>query len=260
MKLRENSNFFSLLFSFQIFLLLIVVGFIFNFKNTEIEKEVKYYFLLDKTNFELGEDVNLKDYIQTNYTVLEYPKINFSKLGNQIITFIVERDDKIEKKQFDIEINDSTKPIISIKSSNIVISEGENIDLKNNISISDNDEFADFYIDYGVLKEGKNSIKVIAKDRSMNYSESYFDVDFLKNRESKLILDKKLDIPNTISEETIINPSPVKNNMKFLFSKGYDFNTAFDNCKLYLNKNGNGTCIPLKNDDGIYLGYEFISE
>lgn len=101
---------------------------------------------------------------------------------------------------------------------------------------------------------------MIAKDRSMNYSESYFDVDFIKNRESKLILEKKLDIPNTISEETIINPNPIKNSIKFLFSEGYDFNTAFDNCKLYLNKKGNGTCIPLKNDDGIYLGYEFISE
>lgn len=54
---------------------------------------------------------------------------------------------------------------------------------------------------------------------------------------------------------TYVAPQQSHGTEYYMFSDGYDFDTAYGACVASMNSHGNGSCTPLTGDDGNYTGY-----
>lgn len=243
----------SKLFIFLYFILSSLLVFMLsNLLNYNEQKNLfEHYFFISKTKFEIGENIDIKELVNSSYTILEWPRVDNQKIGRQNLSFKIEKDGLIDNYEVEIELFDNSKPKIVILNKNMSIKLNEEVDLKNNVLITDNDKEAYFYLNHSTLKEGLNQIEVVALDRSMNKESTFFSVDV--NLPVKKVVIENIVVPE--KENILIRDV---SNVKFLFSEGYDMKTAYDHCNEKLKKSKNGACIPIKDSNNIYLGYEFI--
>lgn len=137
----------------------------------QIEHAIKKVKLSTKT-VEVYSNIHLKDLIKSiNGTLLENPKINTKKIGKQKITFNYKNEDKIKiPYQIEIEVVDTTKPIISLVNS-YSVTVGEELDLEKELFCGDNyDSNPKCYIegDYNLNEVGKYPLTFIGEDQSEN--------------------------------------------------------------------------------------------
>ncbi len=249
MKYLKSSKLFTLLFFIQSTLLVFILFNILIYNEQEFLFE--RYFFISKTKFEIGENIDIKELVNSNYAILEYPKLDNQKIGRQNLSFKIEKEGLIDNYDIEVEFLDSSKPVIEILNKNISIRLDETVDLKSNVQITDNDKEAYFYLSHSTLKEGLNQVEVVALDRSMNRERAFFTVDVI-------LPVKEVPIEKVVVSEKDEPLIYDMSNVKFLFSEGYDMKTAYEHCNEKLKKSENGACIPIKDSNDIYQGYEFI--
>jgi len=143
----------------------------------QIKHAIKKVKLSTKT-VEVYSDIHLKDLIKSiNGTLLENPKINTKKLGKQQITFNYRNDDKIKiSYQIEIEVVDTTKPIISLINS-YSVTVGEERELEKELFCGDNyDSNPKCYIEgeYNLNEVGTYPLTFIGEDKSKNKTSHDF--------------------------------------------------------------------------------------
>lgn len=156
-----------------VLLILIVLG-IFGIIYFVNKNKIKYE--VNDLNLEIYSEVSVSSLVKSieNGTLVNGEDIiDTSKLGKQTITLKIEN--KKKNKEFDIEVNvvDTTKPVIEVDKS-ITTFLGTNIDLLTFAIVSDNSKEelkATIEGDYNIKKVGKYDLKYKATDSSGNTTE-----------------------------------------------------------------------------------------
>lgn len=132
-------------------------------------------------------------------------KIEPYVVGMQEIVLVVAKGNIFKEIPIEIEVKDTTEPVISFVSEAISIKQGEKVDLLSNVeSVVDSvdgklsyiddvsESMSGYYtiesdIDYNVV--GNYTVRVVAVDKNNNRSEEEFTVNVLKNEISMGIVD-----------------------------------------------------------------------
>lgn len=170
-------------------LLCLIVGSIAGFNIYQDYKKQKIYDSLlvefkDEIKIEYGDKIDVSTLID-NYTgEITLPAIDTTKVGRQEIVFKVSQDDVEREYQFEIEIVDTKKPVITLKQENVEIEVDDSLDISKYIkSVKDdvdgdivykekvNDEEVDYYtyndnINYKAA--GTYKVEIIAVDKNGN--------------------------------------------------------------------------------------------
>ncbi len=151
-----------------------------------------------------------------------------------------------------IAVKDLTPPVIDCKDS-FSIQQGSEFDLKQHIKVSDNvDENLSFECigSYDTMTSGQYIMQIKAVDSSGN--------EACKNISIAIIPPTKQE-PNTEKQlpqvHTQVKPSVKIQSRDYLYSDGYDMNTAGKTCSSDLHASGkSGSCEPIQDANGIYVG------
>lgn len=149
-------------------------------------KKNKIKITLSNDTIEVYKDIEIKDIINENINILNNQKIDTTKIGKQQIK--IKYKNKIWRyvETINIEIKDTEKPTILI--GNVIIEQGNDIDLVNNFLCGDNyDEKPKCHIEgtYNPNEIGTYKLKYIAEDSSKNKTEKEFILDVIEKQENK---------------------------------------------------------------------------
>ena len=127
---------------------------------------------------EVYTKANIEDYIETiEGKIIEEPKINNKKIGKQKLEFIyLNKDNKKRRGTFEIEIVDTEKPLVWLRS-NYNTKVGTDIDLQNKIICVDNYDnkpSCEINGEYDINTPGTYPLEYIAKDNSGNTFQKEF--------------------------------------------------------------------------------------
>lgn len=207
---------------------------------TLLIKSDQFYFKLSKNEFFLHEKVDLSQYLNTNGKIVNISEVK-SKVGKQVIDFIVEYDNNFITQNEEIEIKDITAPKLIINKS--VVYEDDINSINSWVKIEDDDSAT---FEYKIVS---NKIILTARDKSNNVTRKQLNIN------KKMIPKNK----NFNKQFPKIATKPIPNKKVYLYFKdGFDFNTAYDKCKKLVMENQGGECIPIAKD-GIYIGYIFTA-
>lgn len=176
----------------------------------------------------------------------------------------------VEEPKEEQEKLDLVAPVLTLNKDSIEITEGDEINYKSYIESAIDDVDGDItnkvlYFEIDTAKTGENIITYYVLDSSNNMSKKELKVN-IKEKEKELP-----EVNNKPAEETKSNnntnsntPSNKPQNKPkikekitkyFLFSDGYTMSDVVDACASELKKIGvAGTCTPLTDSNGIYLG------
>lgn len=176
----------------------------------------------------------------------------------------------VEEPQEEQEKLDLVAPILTLNKDSIEITEGDEIDYKSYIESAIDDVDGDItnkvlYFEIDTTKVGENIITYYVLDSSNNMSKKELKV-IIKEQEKELPETNNKPVEeakpnNNINSNTSSNEPQNKSEIKekitkyFLFSDGYTMSDVVDACANELKKIGvAGTCTPLTDSNGIYLG------
>ena len=212
----------------------------------------------------------------SNFTVI-CPEIKSKKLGKISLIYKIGN----EKYITHAEIVDTTKPMIYVDTKDFIFEYGTfSLEkLKSKIHIKDNYDSRDVLVCKfkGIDKvdsknPGEYPITIYTKDSSNNESEKNIVIKILekksidneskKSDKNETVSPEKpqndTDVGGVIPEYNPSTPPPNKPSYQtkdYLFSDGYDMNTAPAACQAdLLNSGRSGSCIPIQDENGIYLG------
>lgn len=152
---------------------LILGGFLIGFL---IWQEETKPILIDNLSFEINSEVVNKDLLLEGYEIIDEEKLQTNELGEHEYTIRYKKGGREKELTFTYSIVDTTKPEISANDT-YEITEGEEVDFKDKIKISDNskeDIQLEIEGEYDVNKVGEYQLKAKAKDSSGNESEKEF--------------------------------------------------------------------------------------
>lgn len=234
-------------------------------------------------SFSINDSMIDKDTIHVSNFTVNCPKIsNHDKLGETTLTYLIGEDEYT----VNATVVDTTKPVISLEKEDLVFEVNEMKDMTEYFSVSDNyDKETDIKVDVeGKLNKGKvgtYDLTIIATDSSANTSAMDVTVTIKdtkkeeeekrkeqerkqreqeqKQREEQQRQQEQQAIQNQTQSSgssysaPSVNPSITSRD--YLFSAGYDMSTAPSACQAdLLAYGGNGSCTPIQDADGIYLG------
>lgn len=142
------------------------------------EKHKLEVILKDKLEVEINSEVELLSFVKevkNGQVVSKDEKIDTSSLGKKKLTIKIIKDKKQEEYSFNINVIDTTKPVIEAKEE-VTINTYDEIDLKSLAKVSDNsneDISVELLGDYDTKKAGEYHLKYVAKDTSNN--EAVYD-------------------------------------------------------------------------------------
>lgn len=176
----------------------------------------------------------------------------------------------VEESKKEQEKLDLVAPVLTLNKDSIEITEGAEIDYKSYIESAIDDVDGNItnkvlYFEIDTTKVGENIITYYVLDSSNNMSKKDLKV-IIKEQEKELpeannksVEDTKPN--NNTNSNTSSNKPQNKPEIKekitkyFLFSDGYTMSDVVDACANELKKLGvAGTCTPLTDSNGIYLG------
>lgn len=227
-------------FYFCYIVLICALGCMFLLKDTKEITKDEEVFQLNKSVFSYANQEDIQQYLTTNLHVVEYPKIDFTKLGKQEITFLIEKEHMLQVYRAMITIVDDVKP--EVITNNIMVEENKQFILKEMVTIKDKSSFT-VNPDVLMLNDSK-IVEIEVKDEYNNTTNTNIFVEVIKTK-------KQIKQP---LKSTVFPKSK-----QFLFADGYDFNTAKLACEEALSHVLAGACLPLQVDD-IYVGYKFLPE
>lgn len=151
-----------------------------------------------------------------------------------------------------VVVKDLTPPTIECKDT-FTVTAGSSFDLRDHIKVSDNidnDLTYECIGSYHTDSAGQYIIQIKAADRAGNQASKNVSV-YVKAAPSAPHDNNQ----NTPQEHTPVKPRAEIHSQDFLYSSGYDMDTASQACSTALHASGkSGSCDPLQNDDGIYIG------
>lgn len=244
------------------------------FKTSQLQNENKvleqaYYFMIkEDVVFELNQPIKPEEIIDTNYVVLSYPTIDTTKIGKQVLKFIVSGQ-QIENIEKEIEVVDSQKPKIKLLKSNVEIMQGESLDVETLFKVEDGQTYTTHVSEYNTNQVGNQSVVIKAIDASGNEAEATLTL-IVKEKEKEMISntrDTQPVIPNPppqssnngsrVSDSTSIPKPKINLNPKYyLYKDGYNRITGFATCKQENNIEVNGGgCLLYYDESGKEIGY-----
>lgn len=191
----------------------------------------------------------------------------FNKLAN---TKIDNDEEQVKKENVKEEI-DITPPILTLNNESIEITEGDKIDYKSYIKSAIDDVDGDItdkvlYFEIDSAKIGESEIVYYVLDNSNNMAQARLKV-LVKEKPKEIVENNPVEDQNQNKSNTTTNnnndskqsenkPKESEKIIKyFLFSDGYTMNNVVDACANELKKlNRAGSCTPLTDSSGIYLG------
>lgn len=268
---------------FLSFLVYIIVG-IWQ-QTTWKPKEENIYIEYGQTKeIDISDFIDLNKYPELkNGTTIEcdakYDEKGYPKVGE----YQVKITHKIKVPIFNNEINNEKSVRLIIKDTIppslkvpdvIVIDKGTSLkeyDFSSLIEAQDNSSEANYNVDFSQVDiniAGKYKIKVTAQDKYNNQTFAEFSCE-VKEKEK---VEQNVPAQDNGSEPVQNKPSGNKNtednkkptkkdypNKDFLFTDGYTMKNVVEAAKQYLYASGkSGRCVPIKDEEGIYLGMRVI--
>lgn len=241
--------------------------------------------LIDKIgDVEVTDDMKKDNFLAYKTLVVECDRVDTSVLTDYEVTYKTNRsDNRLITKT--VKIRDTTPPVITFKglTENKTLSikkeEFKNYNFNKNIDVKDNyDQKPQTEVKIEDKKNNQYSVKVTATDKFGNVSSDTFSMVFIKESENKKEPDSSTN-QETQSSTKSHNQSGTQNNSNskqtkktdesvkeqiFYFGSVYNgIECNIDNvtsiCFSQLSKSGkSGSCIPLKDENGIYIGMRLI--
>lgn len=162
-----------IIISVVVSIVLILGGFLIGFL---IWQEETKPVLIDNLSFEINSEVINKDLLLEEYEIIDEEKLQTDELGEHEYTIKYKKGGREKELAFIYSVVDTVKPEI-LAEDTYEITEGEEIDFKNKIKISDNSKEEiqpEIEGEYDINKAGEYQLKVKAKDSSNNESEKEF--------------------------------------------------------------------------------------
>ncbi len=168
---------------------LIIVGglgyFAYNRYMMEIEKNKLHVYLIDNLKVEINTEILLNSFVKNidNGVLLNGDNsVDTSKLGKQSLELLLKnKDDEEEKYNFDIDIVDTTKPVIEAKKERSSYVSNK-VDLLDGVKVTDNSKEEIKAVvngEYDINKAGKYNLKYEAVDSSGNKGEYDFTLSII---------------------------------------------------------------------------------
>lgn len=97
---------------------------------------MKVEFNEEKNQIEYGSEFDSKELVSKleGGTIAEYPTVDTMKVGDTTLTFTVSYDGLTKDFKYDVSVVDTKAPEISLKEDSITITEGEDINIEDNIN------------------------------------------------------------------------------------------------------------------------------
>ena len=194
-----------------LFIIFFVLGGYFT-KIIFLEKSDSFYFTVLKNEFLINEKVDLSNHINTNGKIVNISEIK-PKVGNQLISVIVEYENNFITRNEEIKIKDNIDPKLIINK--IDVYEDDINSITTWIKVED-DDTASF--DY---KVAGNKIIVTARDKSNNITRKEINI-------KKKALTKNKTLVKRLPKFDKIKPYK---KIYLYFKDGFNFNTAYEKCK-----------------------------
>ena len=211
----------------------------------------------------------VKDYTKGRNVELVLPgKLDTKVLGEHTLTYVVKNQKKSISKDLKVKVVDKQAPILKLKQYSLSLERGvdtkfacktylekavDNVDgdLQEKVTCSQFDSNKD-----------KQDIVYKVKDSSGNSSTAILKLN-LKEKESVAVKEKIKYVPTPTDDKGREKyPSSSKGvgstdfiTKKFLFKDGYNLDSGYSACIAEGKKYGRFSCTPIKNNEGIYIGY-----
>lgn len=180
---------------FIIIIICVVLFLVFRNKDHEIQTGLKIEFVSETKEIEYGSNFDSKELVKsTTGEIKEYPVIDTSKIGEQEIVFVVERNGVDKKFPYKINVVDTQKPIITFKHDSVEILIHTEFKAEEVIQSVKDDVDGDIPYSEGTLEkntytissdvdsssEGSYTVVVKAMDKNENISEKSISVEVRK--------------------------------------------------------------------------------
>ena len=243
----------------------------------------------DIVELEYGDVFNAMDYVESYtkspITELILPEnLETDRIGKHALCYKLVNPLKSIEKELTVRIVDKTPPVIKLTKSAVTLKKGK--DTLNAVSFIENAD--DLYdgdlrevVKFDVLAEasGKQRVLYYVSDSSGNRSEAVLYVTWIiptpeptpvqtasskpnSKDTSRPSTNKNSNNSKQASKPTAVpkpsaTPKPVKKkgSKDFLFRDGYNLDSGFSACQAAGDKHRKYSCTPMKNDEGIYIGY-----
>ena len=182
-----------------ILLILIIGGYYMydRYQKELIEKNRVKISYSDNLKVEINDEVVIKTFVKeivNGELINGEDMIDTSKLGRKELELTVKnKDNENEKYLFEIDVIDTTKPIIEAKNE-ISSYIGNNVDLLKDVKVTDNSKEelkAKVVGDYDINKAGKYNLKYEVEDSSGNKSEYDFILNIVSDPNNKTFTTSK---------------------------------------------------------------------
>lgn len=249
-------------------LLLCLGTYLLLYKQRQIKDDYNelYIDFIEYEPIEIGTTIYPVELIRrTNATDIIYPEIDTNTIGTQTLIYSA-FDANHQRKEFvyQIEIVDTILPALTLTHDKVTITEGDSFDpsayIKESYDERDGPLEATYTLPDNYLNVGTHTIVYSVTDLSGNTVNQQLTLNVKEKEPIKQeTAVSKHNTPSSGSGSGNKKPSKKKITKDFLFSDGYDMDTADQACLLEMDtyKNRQRRCEPIKKD-GVYIGMRLI--
>lgn len=221
-----------------------------------------------------GSGFNARDYVKSytkgkNIELILPGTLDTKNLGKHTLTYTIKNQKKSISKDLIVNVVDKEAPILKLKQYSLTLTRGIDTSFACKTYIDKAIDNVDGDLTKKVrcsnfdVKKDKQDIQYLIKDSSGNETK---EVLKLTLKEKEVMKPEKEIIyikTPTNSQGQQVYPKGTKGvggtditlNKSFMFKDGYTLDTGYSACVAEGNKYGAYTCKPIKNSDGIYIGY-----
>ena len=209
----------------------------------------------------------IKDYTETDNVELVMPEsMKMDAIGDQTMIYQIKNGYKTETFELTVHIVDTQAPVITLNTHDVTLTKGEEVFAAKAyiVNASDNvdgDITDQIHID---VKDDQIDQTVVysSRDSSGNESTEKLELHWKDPPEPEVVyietpvyINESTSTGSGAMESTIVNENN-HGTQNYMFADGYDLDSGYSACAAAMSAIGQGTCIPLTNDQGLYIGYQ----
>lgn len=209
----------------------------------------------------------IKNYTKSDNVELMMPEsMKMDAIGDQTMIYQIKNGYKTETFELYVHTVDTQAPVITLNTHDITLTKGEDVFAAEAyiVNASDNvdgDITDQIHID---VKDDQIDQTVVysARDSSGNESTEKLELHWKDPPEPEVVyietpvyINESTSTGSGAMESTIVNENN-HGTQNFMFADGYDLDSGYSACAATMSAIGQGTCIPLTNDQGLYIGYQ----
>lgn len=170
---------------------------------------MKVEFNEEKNQIEYGSEFDSKELVSKleGGTIAEYPTVDTMKVGDTTLTFTVSYDGLTKDFKYDVSVVDTKAPEISFKEDSITITEGEDINIEDNInSVKDvvDGDIKKCDKDDEFFKKALEDYKALNVE--VNKEDEKADEDTETSKESEAVDTSKITLNGVAYDDFMIEP------------------------------------------------------